>query len=393
MISRITAHAAVAVGSLGFAFFVPQSGAAAPGARLGLLSGGLTDAVAAASPTGDSRVFVVEKAGRVRVVVRRKLLRRPFLDLRRHVGSGGIERGMLGITFHPRFRQNRRLFVSYTDHRGWVRVAEFRAAGNRITRGSARQVMAVRHPGRIHNGGHLAFGPDGFLYVSVGDAGPAGDPRNHAQRLNTRLGKILRIDVDHLASTGPRRYSIPPTNPFVNRVGARPEIFHRGLRNPWRFSFDRERGDLWIGDVGQNLIEEINFVAAESLVGLNFGWNRFEGRRRFRPRRATDLGRDRMVGPVTQYLHGDKGCSVTGGYVYRGRRIPALVGWYVFGDFCSGRLWMMVAGPRPHGRVEITGWIGRRLTGLASFAEDGRGELLAVTGSAVYRFVPRKGRS
>lgn len=393
MVSRIAGPAVVAASALGVAFFVPQSGAAASGVRLGVLSRGFTDAVAAASPGGDSRVFVVEKIGRVRVVQRRKMLRRPFLNLRRHVGSDGTERGMLGIAFHPRFRQNRRLFVSYTDRRGWVRVAEFRAAGNRTQKGSARQVMAVRHPGRIHNGGHLAFGPDGFLYVSVGDAGPAGDPRNHAQRLNTRLGKILRIDVDHLASTGPRRYTIPPTNPFANTTGARPEIFHWGLRNPWRFSFDRERGDLWIGDVGQNLIEEIDFVPAGAPPGLNFGWNRFEGRRPFRPRRVTDLGRDRMVRPVTQYLHGDKGCSVTGGYVYRGRRIPALVGRYVFGDYCSGRLWMMSAGPRPGGRVEITGWIGLRLSGLVSFAEDGRGELLAMTGTAVYRFVPRKARS
>jgi glucose/arabinose dehydrogenase len=360
--------------------------------RLGLVSSGFQEPILATSPRGDRRVFVVEKAGVVRIVVRRRVLRRPFLDLRRHVGSKGAERGMLGLAFHPRFRQNRRLFVSYTDHRGSVRVAEFRAAGNRPRKGSARQVMAVPHPGRIHNGGDLAFGPDGYLYVSVGDAGPAGDPRGNAQSLRTRLGKILRIDVDRLPSKGPRRYVIPRTNPFVGYPGARPEIYHRGLRNPWRFSFDRVSGDLWIGDVGQNLLEEIDFLPAGAPGGANFGWNLLEGRRTFRPRKRRDLARARMVAPVTQYLHGTNGCSVIGGYVYRGTAVAALVGRYVFGDYCSGRVWMMTAGPHPGRRIEITGWLGRRLSALTSFGEDGRGELLAAAGSSVYRFV-RPGRS
>lgn len=377
----------VAVATLGMILAAPPPSTAVSRVRLGVVSSGFREPILATSPRGDRRIFVVEKAGRVRLVLRRRVLPRPFLDIHRHVGSEGAERGMLGMAFHPGFRRNRRVFVSYTDRRGWVRVAEFRADGNRPKKGSVRQVMAVRHPGRIHNGGHLAFGPDGYLYVSVGDAGPAGDPRGHAQSLRTRLGKILRVDVDRLPSTGRRRYVIPRANPFVNRPGARPEIFHWGLRNPWRFSFDRERGDLWIGDVGQNLLEEIDFARAGT-AGVNFGWNRFEGRRPFRPRRRADLARVRMAAPVSQYLHGDNGCSVIGGHVYRGRAVSALSGRYVFGDYCSGKVWMMAAGPRPGRRIEITGWLGRRLGGLTSFGEDGRGELLAIAGTAVYRFVP-----
>jgi len=379
--------AVVALAALGMVLIAPTPAAAASRVRLGAVSRGFDAPILATSPRGDRRIFVVEKAGRVRIVLRRHVLPQPFLDIHRHVGSRGTERGMLGLAFHPRFRRNGRVFVSYTDHRGWVRVAEFRADGNRPKRGSARQVMAVRHPGRIHNGGHLAFGPDGYLYVSVGDAGPAGDPRGHAQSLRTRLGKILRVDVDRLPSKGRRRYVIPRTNPFADRPAARREIYHWGLRNPWRFSFDRTRGDLWIGDVGQNMLEEIDFTPA-GVSGVNFGWNRFEGRRPFRPRRTTDLVRSRMAVPVTQYLHGDNGCSVIGGYVYRGRRVSVLSGRYVFGDYCSGRVWMLAAGPRPGRRIEITGWLGRRLSGLTPFGEDGRGELLAVAGTAVYRFVP-----
>jgi glucose/arabinose dehydrogenase len=385
----VGAAGAFTIATVVAAFVLPAPAVAASGVRLGLVSDGFRDAVAATSPQGDRRVFVVEKAGLVRIVLRRRLLRRPFLDIGRHVGAGGTERGMLGLAFHPRFARNKRLFVSYTDRRGWVRVAEFRANGNRPKKGSARQVMAVPHPGRIHNGGHLAFGPDGYLYVSVGDAGPAGDPRNHAQRLNTRLGKLLRIDVDRLPSKGRRRYVIPADNPFVGRPGARREIYHWGLRNPWRFSFDRKTGDLWIGDVGQNLLEEIDFLPAGSPAGANFGWNRFEGRRPFRPRRSKDLARERMIVPVTQYLHGDDGCSVIGGYVYRGKSVPVLAGRYLFGDYCSGKIWTMTAGRR----VEITGWIGGRLRGMASFGEDGRGELLVVTPERVLRFVRRKGVS
>jgi glucose/arabinose dehydrogenase len=205
--------------------------------------------------------------------------------------------------------------------------------------------------------------------------------------MRTRLGKILRIDVDALPDRGPRRYQIPSSNPFRARRGARPEILHYGLRNPWRFSFDRVRGDLWIGDVGQNLVEEINFVPAGEARGLNFGWNVFEGRRRFR-RGKLDLSA--TTPPVAQYAHGADGCSVIGGYVYRGQRVRALRGLYVFGDFCSGRVWAMRAGPRPGKRFGITGWLGGRRSGITTFGEDGKGELLMAAGSSVYRLVPSR---
>jgi glucose/arabinose dehydrogenase len=227
----------------------------------------------------------------------------------------------------------------------------------------------------------LAFGPDRMLYVGTGDGGSGGDPHNNGQRLDTLLGKILRIDVDHRA--GRRPYAIPRGNPFAGRPGARPEIWAYGLRNPWRFSFDRSRGDLWIGDVGQNAVEEIDFVAAGAGAGANFGWRAFEGSA---PYASGGPGYSATVAPVAEYDH-SRGFSVTGGYVYRGQSAPALRGRYVYADYGSGRLWTLRAGPTPGDLREHTGALNVKLSGVTSFGEDARGELYVIANGALFRFV------
>ena len=346
--------------------------------RLVPVATGLDKPLLVVSPPGDQRLFVVEQVGRIRIVQGGRLLGRPFLDISGRV-SGGTEQGLLGLAFHPEYGQNGRFFVDYTDRAGDTRVVEYRASAtpNVADGGSARELLSIDQPFPNHNGGHLVFGPDRMLYVGTGDGGSGGDPLNSGQRTDTLLGKILRIDVD--SRTGDRQYGIPDGNPFV-AGGGRPEIYHLGLRNPWRFSFDRVRGDLWIGDVGQNAIEEIDFRRADKGGGANFGWNAFEGRRRF-----GGTARGPVVGPVAQYSH-TKGCSVTGGFVYRGTRVAALRGRYIYADFCTGRTWTMRAGPRPGGVREITGTLSRSLQGVTSFGEDAGGELYVTAGSTAYRF-------
>jgi glucose/arabinose dehydrogenase len=247
---------------------------------------------------------------------------------------------------------------------------------NRADARSRRQLLFVDQPYPNHNGGNLVFGPDGMLYVGLGDGGSAGDPLNSGQRTDTLLGKILRIDVD--SPSGGKPYGIPAGNPFAGG-GGRPEILHWGLRNPWRFSFDRDRGDLWIGDVGQNTVEEVDFRPAGA-SGANFGWNAFEGTRSF-----GGTARGPTVKPVAQYTHA-KGCSVTGGFVYRGSKVPSLRGRYIFADWCSGRTWSMRAGPRPGDVREITRRLSRSLANVTSFGEDAAGELYATAGDSVYLF-------
>jgi glucose/arabinose dehydrogenase len=356
------------------------SGRAEP-IRLARVAGGLDRPLLVVAPPRDARLFVVEQAGRVRVIERGRLRRAPFLDIRRQVTSGG-EQGLLGLAFHPRFRRNGLFYVDYTDRAGDTRIVEYRApaAGDRADPGSARLLLRIRQPYANHNGGHLVFGPDGMLYIGTGDGGSAGDPHGNGQRVDTLLGKILRLDVTR--RSGGRPYAIPPGNPFARAGGGRPEIYHWGLRNPWRFSFDRVRGDLWIGDVGQNAVEEIDFRRAGTGGGANFGWNAFEGTRRFggRPRGPT-------VPPVAQYGHA-LGCSVIGGFVYRGSRVRSLRGRYVFADYCSGRFWTLRAGPRPGGMREITSRLSVRLSSVTSFGEGAAGELYVTAGSAVYRLDP-----
>jgi glucose/arabinose dehydrogenase len=355
---------------------------AAAAVRLQRVAGGLGDALYVTAPPGDSRLFVVQQSGRILVLDHGRARRRPFLDLSGRIASGG-EQGLLGLAFHPDYARNGRFYVDYTNRAGDTRVVEFRVSKDpdRADPRSARVLLRIPQPYPNHNGGDVVFGPDGMLYVGMGDGGSGGDPHGNGQSLGTLLGKLLRIDVD--ARTASLPYGIPSDNPFVDRPGARPEIYSLGLRNPWRFSFDRARGDLWIGDVGQNRYEEIDYVAKGAGRGANFGWNATEGRHPFA---NTALSTGETVMPVAEYSHA-LGSSVTGGYVYRGRRAPALRGRYVYADYASGRVWTLGAGPRPGTAREITGSLGVTLSGVTSFGEGARGELFVIGNAGVlYRF-------
>ena len=279
------------------------------------------------APAGDPRLFVVEQPGRIRIVRDGSLVEAPFLDIRDRVRSGG-ERGLLGLAFHPAYASNGLLYVNYTDNAGATRVVEIRVSSDpdRADPSSERLVLGVAQPFSNHNGGGLAFGPDGFLYIGLGDGGSAGDPLDLAQDLSVPLGKMLRIDVDSGAPFG-----VPPDNPFVGTPGAFPAIWAYGLRNPWRFSFDAETGDLLIGDVGQNQIEELD-LDPSGAGGLNYGWNTMEGSQCFEP--SSGCSAEGLTLPVVEYDH-SQGCSVTSGYTYRGALMPDLVGTYFYGDFCT----------------------------------------------------------
>jgi glucose/arabinose dehydrogenase len=323
---------------------------------------------------GSGLLYAVQQGGRVAAVDASGRRRGTFLDVSGRVSCCG-ERGLLGLAFHPGYKTNRRLFVDYTDRNGDTVIAEFRASSpTRADPGSHRRLLRIGQPYENHNGGMLAFGPDGYLYIAMGDGGSQGDPRNNGQSLDTLLGKILRLDVDQASP-----YSTPSTNPFVGRRGARREIWDYGLRNPWRFSFDRANGAMFIGDVGQKGFEEIN-VEPAGRGGRNYGWHQMEGDRCY----TSGCRRAGKVTPIAGYSH-SLGCSVTGGYVYRGSRYPTLNGAYFYADYCSGRIWAMDAAAALRGTSRV-----RQLldTGLAisSFGEDESGELyLCDLGGAVYR--------
>ena len=304
-----------------------------------------------AAPGEPSRLYVVEQPGRILVVERGKVRGEPFLDVRGLVSCCG-EQGLLSVAFHPGYAKNHRLYVDYTDAGGNTRVVEYRSDGTRALPASARRLLAVDQPYANHNGGQLQFGPDGRLYVGMGDGGAGGDPGNRGQDRSTMLGKLVAIDV----ATG-----------ATSLAGS-------GLRNPWRFSFDRRTGDLWLGDVGQDAWEEVDHVANGGLP-RNFGWSVYEGRARFK-----DAPLDRsvpLVWPLAVYSHA-LGCSITGGYVYRGQAIPALRGRYIYGDFCSGRIWSLPATATPGSAVKprLEPW---QVPQLSSFGEDAAGELLTVS--------------
>lgn len=279
---------------------------------------------------GSGRLFILEKSGRVRIIRDGKILPAPFLDIENLVKSSGSEQGLLGIAFPPGFKQKGHFYVNYTDHSGIGNstVARYGVGANVdiAEPATAQIILRVTQPFRNHNGGQLAFGPDGFLYIGFGDGGSAGDPRNNGQRLDTFLGKMLRLDVE----SGVSPYRIPPGNPFRN------EIWAYGLRNPWRFSFDRETKDLYIADVGQDLYEEVDFQPAASKGGENYGWRITEGSHCFKKKDCSKKG---LTLPVAEYDHSEGDCSITGGFVYRGKESPSLVGIYFYGDYCSGRIW------------------------------------------------------
>jgi glucose/arabinose dehydrogenase len=337
---------------------------------LAFVAGGL-DAPLDVTNAGDGseRLFVVEQAGRIRIVRDGRLVERPFLDIADRVGSGG-ERGLLGLAFHPAFPTDPRLFVDYTDLDGDTVIAEYTLGDDPDIADPASELVLLRidQPYPNHNGGSLGFGPDGYLYVGMGDGGSGGDPHDNGQRLDTLLGKILRVDIDVEGDRTALPYEIPGDNPFVGRGDARPEIWHSGLRNPWRFRFDRATGDLWIGDVGQGAWEEID-VARAGGGGLDFGWNRMEGFACFPVGDGCATDGKRL--PVGVYDHGS-GCSVTGGVVYRGAAQPGLAGLYVFGDYCSGTMWTLdpTGDERREPRLALES--GRS---LSSFGEGEDGEL------------------
>lgn len=339
---------------------------------------GFNGALGVVQAPGEARLLVVERRGTVRPIRPDGRPGRPWLDIRDGVGAEGMEQGLLGLAFAPDFRVSGRLYVNYTNRAGDTRVVEFRArpGATRVSTRTARVVLSQRQPYDNHNGGALAFGPDRMLYVSLGDGGGAGDPQGNAANPGSLLGKILRIDPSRRA--GGRGYAIPAGNPYAGTPGARAEVWLIGLRNPWRMTFDRRTGDLWIGDVGASAREEIN-VARRGQSGLDFGWNRREGTQEFRggPRTA------RETDPVAQYAHDDGGCSVTGGYVYRGTRVPGLAGRYIYADWCTGRAWTIDAA-RPGAPTEVTGALGP-IRGVTSFGEDRPGNLYVVTDRQVRR--------
>lgn len=327
---------------------------------------------------GSGRLFLLEQPGRVRVIGKGKLLETPFLDVSDLVSFGG-ERGLLGLAFHPFYKTTGRVFVNYSRASdGATVVAEYHVSRNPdLASPEGKILLVVEQPYGNHNGGMLAFGPDGYLYIGMGDGGAGGDPGNRGQQPRELLGKMLRIDVD---GGGP--YAIPPDNPFANG-GGRPEIFAYGFRNPWRFSFDRQTGRLWAADVGQNAYEEVSLVS----LGGNYGWRVMEGAHCFEP--SSGCPRQGLELPAVEYAHSGSRCSITGGYVYRGEQIPALRGTYVFGDYCSGEIFGVHEGEVGGGRVvEHPPVLLDTELSISSFGEDERGELYVVDHSGgVYRIV------
>ena len=330
------------------------------------------------------RLFIVEQPGRIRVVKDGKLTRRPFSDISRRVSFGG-ERGLLGLAFHPDYARNGRYFVNYSrEDDGATIVAEYHVSNDSdVSQDSERVLLVVEQPYGNHNGGMIAFGPDGYLYIGMGDGGAGGDPGNRGQNNETLLGKMLRLDVDR-----GKPYSVPPDNPFASPFASgkrRPEIFAYGFRNPWRFSFDRESGKLWVADVGQNAWEEIHVVRR----GKNYGWRIMEGTHCYSP--SEGCAQTGLEPPVAEYAHERGRCSITGGYVYRGPRNPAFRGMYLFGDYCSGEIWGLSAGhaDTSESTTAVEVLLATDLN-ISSFGEDEAGELYAVDpGGAVYEIVPR----
>jgi len=314
---------------------------------------GLNSPTYVASVPGQKGVlYVVEQVGDIKVAVNGNLRARPFLDIRSLVKSGG-EQGLLGLAFSPSYKSNHKFYVDYTDTNGDTRVVEYRSNGTVAVK-RLRQLLFVKQPYANHNGGQLQFGPDGRLYVGMGDGGSGGDPQNNAQNLSSRLGKLLRISV--------------------NTREAKVQVAGYGLRNPWRFSFDKPTGDLYIADVGQNAWEEVDYTPRSSPGLENYGWRVYEGTARYTADQQQNPA-GHLVMPVVTYSHSE-GCSITGGYVYRGSAVPALKGRYVYGDYCSGKIWTLQI---QNGKAVGVRQEGINVKSLSSFGLDGGGELYAVS--------------
>ena len=358
-------------------------------------------------PPGDGgRLFVVEQKGVIKIIKNGEKLRKPFADLRSKVHNPlmpGDERGLLGIAFHPDYQSNKFVYLNYVDEKDHTIVSRFTVSGdpNSLDVKSEKILIKLKQPFSNHNGGHMDFGPDGYLYISIGDGGKCGDPNNHAQNLDNLFGKILRIDVDN-----GEPYTIPSENPFVNVEGAKGEIWLYGLRNVWRFSFDRETGDMYLGDVGQDKWEEINFVSSASTGGQNFGWRVMEGNHCYHPpENCESIG----VPPIFEYPNNANymrvltgmdepdidGCSVTGGYVYRGSNITGLSGTYFFADYCSGNIWTFKVTDGENlefrNRTQEINLGGGEFTNyISSFGEDNSGELYLVDYSGeIYKLIAK----
>jgi cysteine-rich repeat protein len=364
---------------------VPASGTAIKAVRV---ASGLSSPLLATAPPRDvSRVFIVEQTGRIRVLKWGTLLPVPFLDIHTKIASGG-ERGLLGLAFHPNYATNGRFFVDYTDLSGNTVVSQYQVSANPDVAGTTETiVLQVTQPFANHNGGHLAFGPDGYLYIALGDGGSGGDPQGNGQNINTLLGTLLRIDVD-----GTPPYVSPATNPFFGATPGLDEIWAYGLRNPWRFSFDRSAGDLYIGDVGQGRFEEVDYQPAGSGGGQNYGWNVVEGDGHCYPS-GTGCDQTGMTLPILEYNH-TQGCAITGGYVYRGCAMPDLRGTYFYGDYCTAfiRSFRVVGGvatDQQDRTADLAPGGGLSISSISSFGEDARGELyICDLGGAVFKIVP-----
>jgi len=342
------------------------AGSPATQVTLTLLTGGLTRPLYL-THAYDERLFVVEQEGRIKIIADDQVLAEPFLDISDRVGSSALEQGLLSVAFDPGYAENGRFFVNYTDRQGNTVIARFQVDETNPDRANAdseQVLLTVSQPFPNHNGGQLHFGPDGYLYVGMGDGGSAGDPRNNGQDPNTLLGAILRLDVDSGDS-----YGIPDDNPYVGQDGARGEVWAIGLRNPWRFSFDRLNDDLFVADVGQNLWEEVNYLPFGSGAGANYGWNVLEASHCFAGDSCDSSG---TILPVAEYAHQDGNCSITGGHIYRGSKYPELSANYFFADYCSGQIWSLF-------QQSDGNWLQQSLqrTGMviSSFGEDSQGEL------------------
>ncbi len=352
---------------------------------------GFSSAIAIAHPPNDARLFVVQQGGLIRILNSNGTVNAtPFLNLSTIISSGG-ERGLLGLAFHPNYETNGLFFVNYTNSAGNTVIARYSVSANpNVANTTGTILMTINQPYSNHNGGSIQFGPDGYLYIGMGDGGSGGDPQGYAQNLSLTnanvtsnpsriyLGKMLRIDVDTIA--GSLNYGFPSTNPYVSEAG-KEEIWARGLRNPWKFSFNRLNGDLWIGDVGQGEIEEINKVASPlPNTGLNFGWKCYEGNVAYSTGGCPAIST--MTMPISQYTHtATGGCSITGGYVYTGSLYPNLLNKYVFADYCTGDI----------GLLDTSGgsitWAYNSNLFIPGFGEDKDGELYVSGGSVIYKLV------
>ncbi|MCB0245092.1 MAG: PQQ-dependent sugar dehydrogenase [Anaerolineae bacterium] len=358
----------------------PEPDVSALNLELEMVADGLKQPVLAThAGDGSGQLFIVEKGGTILALGEDDAQPQPFLDITDRVGSSSSEQGLLGLAFDPDFAANGRFFVYYTDRNGDTVISRFQASDDRTTGdpGSEVALLTQDQPAGNHNGGMLAFGPDGYLYAGLGDGGGAGDRYDNGQNLGTILGTIIRLDVSGDQAV------VPVDNPLVSQDSARPEIWAYGLRNPWRFSFDRATGDLWIADVGQNQWEEINFQPAGDPGGENYGWPITEGTHCYGSDTCDTAG---LTMPVAEYEHGP-GCSVSGGYVYRGAQQPAMQGIYFYGDYCSGQIWGLAAGADGQ-------WQDAQLLDsdaqISAFGETESGELLVVDyGGTIYRLVNR----